>query len=307
MAIATGGEVPEGADAVVPDRGRLRARTGSCTCGEPAAAGAHVRPRGGDLRNGETIVDAGVVLGAGARRGARRRRAPHRLAVAPPPARGGAHDRHRAPAAGHRARAGPDLRRQRADAGRARALGRRRGRPQLQAVADDEDAHRDALRARPRARRAGLLRRCLGRAARPRAQRRRGPRRGGGLLADRDAPGQAALVRRPRRHARVRAARQPRLDARLLRALRPARAARAAGPPLAGAPVRAGDARGAGSPERRSRRPRPRPPRGRDAHAGARSGVAHDRAGRGGRCAGARPPRRWRDRRGRHRAVSPDL
>ncbi len=59
--------------------------------------------------------------------------------------------------------------------------------------------------------------------------------------------------------------------------------------------------------ERRAGRPRPGAPRGRDARARARPGVAHDRAGRRGRRTGARPPRRGRARRGRHRAVSADL
>jgi molybdopterin molybdotransferase len=45
--IATGGVVPEGADAVVP-----------------IEAGAHVRPRGGDARRGDVVVAAGRVLRA---------------------------------------------------------------------------------------------------------------------------------------------------------------------------------------------------------------------------------------------------
>jgi molybdopterin molybdotransferase len=62
MAIATGGVVPDGADAVVPieyvvDHGN--------TVAFPAAAevGANVRPRGGDIRAGDEIVGPGVRLG----------------------------------------------------------------------------------------------------------------------------------------------------------------------------------------------------------------------------------------------------
>lgn len=63
MEISTGGVVPVGADAVVPleqavaDAGRVRI--------EAAAAGAHVRPRGGDLRRGDLVAAAGIRLGAG--------------------------------------------------------------------------------------------------------------------------------------------------------------------------------------------------------------------------------------------------
>jgi molybdopterin molybdotransferase len=58
-AISTGGSVPEGADAVVPvelteDRGGTVLITGRVT------AGQHVRPRGGDVRRGQTVVDAGT-------------------------------------------------------------------------------------------------------------------------------------------------------------------------------------------------------------------------------------------------------
>ena len=60
--IATGGAVPEGADAVVPvevvdDRGDMVVI--------PAAAGGqHVRPRGGDVHAGEIVVTAGARVGA---------------------------------------------------------------------------------------------------------------------------------------------------------------------------------------------------------------------------------------------------
>jgi molybdopterin molybdotransferase len=64
MAIATGGAVPEGADAVVPielveeSDGRLAVRA-------PVPGGANVRGRGGDVHAGEPVLEPGVVLGPG--------------------------------------------------------------------------------------------------------------------------------------------------------------------------------------------------------------------------------------------------
>jgi molybdopterin molybdotransferase len=62
MAIATGGAVPAGADAVVPieyvaDRGN------EVEIPDPVAAGANVRPRGGDVATGAEVVPPGVRLG----------------------------------------------------------------------------------------------------------------------------------------------------------------------------------------------------------------------------------------------------
>jgi molybdopterin molybdotransferase len=62
MAIATGGVVPEGADAVVPVEyvvetdNELHVR-------DPVASLAHVRPRGGDVRAGDVVVERGTRLG----------------------------------------------------------------------------------------------------------------------------------------------------------------------------------------------------------------------------------------------------
>jgi molybdopterin molybdotransferase len=61
--IATGGTVPTGADAVVPvelveDRGDTVSISGA------ARQGQHVRPRGGDVREGDVVVGAGTRLGA---------------------------------------------------------------------------------------------------------------------------------------------------------------------------------------------------------------------------------------------------
>ena len=60
--ISTGGTVPEGADAVVPvelvdDRGAAVAIPG------PMAPGKHVRPRGGDVREGDVVAETGVHVG----------------------------------------------------------------------------------------------------------------------------------------------------------------------------------------------------------------------------------------------------
>jgi molybdopterin molybdotransferase len=63
MAISTGGVVPEGADAVVPIENVVQTENG-VEIADPVVAGAHVRPRGGDVGAGVVVADAGVVLGA---------------------------------------------------------------------------------------------------------------------------------------------------------------------------------------------------------------------------------------------------
>ena len=62
MAIATGGTVPEGADAVVQIE-LVEEADGSLNVAAPVAAGANVRDRGGDVRAGETVLEPGAVLG----------------------------------------------------------------------------------------------------------------------------------------------------------------------------------------------------------------------------------------------------
>jgi len=62
MAIATGGVVPDGADAVVPSEYVVQ----SDNVVEIAAAsrpGDHVRPRAGDVRAGDVVVESGILLG----------------------------------------------------------------------------------------------------------------------------------------------------------------------------------------------------------------------------------------------------
>jgi molybdopterin molybdotransferase len=62
MGIATGGVVPEGADAVVPIE-YVVARDNDVEIPEAAREGANVRPRGGDVAAGDVVVPAGTRLG----------------------------------------------------------------------------------------------------------------------------------------------------------------------------------------------------------------------------------------------------
>ena len=63
MGIATGGVVPEGADAVIPLEDVVDSEN-TVEIGEAATAGANVRPRAGDLRAGDEVVAAGTRLRA---------------------------------------------------------------------------------------------------------------------------------------------------------------------------------------------------------------------------------------------------
>jgi molybdopterin molybdotransferase len=60
--IATGGAVPDGADAVVPIE-RAEASDGHVRIPESVQRGAHIRPRGGDVREKDAVVAAGIRLG----------------------------------------------------------------------------------------------------------------------------------------------------------------------------------------------------------------------------------------------------
>ncbi|HEU5363315.1 MAG TPA: gephyrin-like molybdotransferase Glp [Gaiellaceae bacterium] len=59
--ISTGAVVPAGADAVVPVERTSEA--GDAVRVEAVAAGANIRPRAGDARAGESVVEAGTVIG----------------------------------------------------------------------------------------------------------------------------------------------------------------------------------------------------------------------------------------------------
>jgi molybdopterin molybdotransferase len=62
MAIATGGTVPEGADAVIPIEYVVE-NDNEIEIAERVEAGADIRPRGGDVRAGEVVVPSGMRLG----------------------------------------------------------------------------------------------------------------------------------------------------------------------------------------------------------------------------------------------------
>ena len=226
MGIATGGVVPEGADAVVPIE-RVTTDGDQVEIEEPAASGANVRPRGGDVAAGGVVVSAGVRLGpqqigalAAAGVGEVRCASRPRVAVLTT----GTELRR----AGRRARAGGDLRVERADAACPARLGRRRGRTSGVGRRRRGCAPR-SYRARSRARRPRHVRRRVRRPARPRAPHRGGARGRGGLLGRVREAGQAARFRRPRADARLRPAGQSRVVPGLQRALRAPRSARAAG------------------------------------------------------------------------------
>ena len=63
FAIATGGAVPDGADAVVPIENVVQGN-GRVEIAERVDAGTNVRPRGGDVRAGMVVVAKGARLGA---------------------------------------------------------------------------------------------------------------------------------------------------------------------------------------------------------------------------------------------------
>jgi molybdopterin molybdotransferase len=63
MEISTGGAVPEGADAVVPIEIVVESDN-KIEVGDHIRSGAHVRPRGGDVRAGDALLEAGTVLRA---------------------------------------------------------------------------------------------------------------------------------------------------------------------------------------------------------------------------------------------------
>jgi molybdopterin molybdotransferase len=63
MAISTGGVVPAGADAVIPVEYVVQ-HDNEIEIAEGVAAGANVRPRGGDVAAGDVVVPAGVRIGA---------------------------------------------------------------------------------------------------------------------------------------------------------------------------------------------------------------------------------------------------
>ena len=63
MGIATGGVVPAGADAVIPLE-YVVDHDNTIEIAETVSPGANIRPAGGDVRRGEVVVDSGTRLGA---------------------------------------------------------------------------------------------------------------------------------------------------------------------------------------------------------------------------------------------------
>lgn len=61
--ISTGGVVPDGADAVVPVE-RVSIEGVMVEITQAVAVGAHIRPRGGDITAGTTLLERGALLGA---------------------------------------------------------------------------------------------------------------------------------------------------------------------------------------------------------------------------------------------------
>ncbi len=210
--IATGGTVPDGADAVVPvelRRGSRRARRrparGDCRSARPAT---RRRRQGGRRRRSSGH--------------ATRRRCRSERWVRPVSQRSSARRGHESRSSrrgtsfgtpGESLEAGQIYEsNRRDDRRRAGELGRRDQRAARRCRRRRIASRRN--RSRARARRSGDLGRGLDGAARPRAARRCRARRRGGLLGSRDQAREAACLRRSRRHARVRASREPRVVAR---------------------------------------------------------------------------------------------
>ena len=259
VAISTGAVVPDGADAVVPIE-NVSKYDNTVEISKAVEPGAHVRPRGGDVASWR---------GRRARRCQARR--PHASPPLPLPASRSCRAR-----AVRASRSSPRAASSSIPAGRyVRARSTRRtascSRPQLAAagaevvlqppVADDEEALREALERGLAADVARHVGRRFGRRARPRPRGRAGARRRGGLLAGGDQAGQADLLRRARRDARLRPAGESRVRARRLRALRQACAAGACRASRTPAPLRAGPPCGRPAAQRGTRRVRARPRR----------------------------------------------
>ena len=256
MAIATGGASRRAPMPSSPSSMLSRMATRSRS--HARALGANVRPRGGDVRAGEPSSARGAARPGAARRarGRRNRRSALRAAST-----------RRVLATGTELRppgessAGPDLRGELVLLAARSRGGRRRRAP------DAGRRRRGRARGRSSAGSSGRachVRRRLRRPARPRSAGRARARCRGGVLAGRGQAGQAGLLRRARRDARLRPAGEPGVVACRLRALRSPGAARAPGRGRPAAALRAGPARGGRAPERRARRARARADRGPD-------------------------------------------
>ena len=300
--ISTGGAIPDGATAVIPQEDVDDPRRHDPDPGRGDRRRARPQRRRGHAR-GRDRAPAGTTLGARrARSGGRRRRG--RADRLPSPPGPGAVHRRRAPRSRRAARPRRDPQLERADARRARHRGRARSTATAAAAARRPGRDRGRTRRRTRERRRGdRHRRRLGRSARPRQARARRTRRRGGVLAGRAPARQADLVRPPRRHARVRPAGQSGVGRRHVRlfvrpALRRTPGAERGrlleteavlgdrGPPQPR--PRAGGPRAPRAPERRARRHAQRAAGLPHRHLAARRGRARVRARRRGRAGGRR-------------------
>ena len=308
MGIATGGVVPEGADAVIPIEYVVE-HDNEVEIPELVASGANVRPRGGDVRVGDVVARAGARVSAAQLGGlaaaglptvpARRR---PRAAVLTTGTELRAPGEPLGPGEVYEAN-GVMLAAQLASAGALAEV--------LPAVADDDEAHRRALE---RALEADVVVTSGGVSVGPHDLVRRiegelGVARG--LLGRGRQAGKAARFGVRDGTLVFGLPGNPGVVARRVRALRPSGGAGAPGRGRATTPVRVRDACGCRSPERAiatsfyveigsldgdATAPN---------HAAERSGVAHDRAGGLRRCARSRPTRRGRDFRRCRRSLSP--
>ena len=248
MAIATGGAVPDGADAVIPIEYVVEHDNDEIEIAESVEPGAFVRPRGGDARRGAVVVEAGIRLGPG-HLGALAAAGVAEVAVARRPRAAVLTTGSELRSPGEELEPGQIyeangviLAAQLASAG---AVVDR-----LSAVADEESAHREAL---ARGLEADVLVTSGGVSVGPHDLVRDV---GAGLGIEEVfwrvavKPGKPLWFGVRGANARVRAPGQPGVVARVLRVVRPAGGAGAAGRPRARTAVRGGHARCRAPPER---------------------------------------------------------
>ena len=208
--IFTGGVIPEGADAVVIQEDTV-VEDGGITITEAAIPGRHIRPAGVDFRKGDVLLAAGhrltdrdLSLAAGMNYphlAVRRRPKVAMLATGDELVMPG-----ETPGPGQIVYSnGYALRALARDEG-AETIDLGIATDTIEATTDGIRRARDAWRRHPR-----HHRRRLGRRPRPRQAVAGGRRRRDGVLADRDAAGQADDARAARRHAGDRPARQSRV------------------------------------------------------------------------------------------------
>ena len=148
MAISTGGAVPDGADAVDPDRACCRRQTTNSRSPSRSSPARTSGRSGGDVRAGDVVLAQAAPASARRRSAHWPRRASPRSPVRATPARRRPQHRDRAPRAGRAARRRADLRVERRRCSRPRFAAAGATVERLGPVADDEDEHRPCARAR---------------------------------------------------------------------------------------------------------------------------------------------------------------